>query len=116
MKRTPAGTWSNWAGNQQVQPAAFEHPASEDDLVRIVKVAAAEGQTVKVVGSGHSFTGIALTEGRLVVLDRYADVLAIDTDRYEVTVQAGITLERLNLELDRRGLAMPNLGDIAYQT
>ncbi len=34
----------------------------------------------------------------------------------QVTVQAGITLDRLNDELDRRGLAMANLGDIAYQT
>ena len=50
------------------------------------------------------------------MLDRYSQVLSVDTERYQVTVQAGITLERLNLELDRRGLAMPNLGDIAYQT
>lgn len=116
MKRTPAGTWRNWAGNQEVRPAAFAHPATEDDLVRLVKQAAAEGQEVKVVGSGHSFTDIALTAGCLVVLDRYDQVLSVDTQRYQITVQAGITLEQLNLELDRRGLAMPNLGDIAYQT
>ncbi len=43
-------------------------------------------------------------------------MLAIDPEARTATVQAGIRLEDLNLALDRRGLAMPNLGDIAYQT
>jgi L-gulonolactone oxidase len=43
-------------------------------------------------------------------------VLSIDPDARTATVQAGMRLEDLNLALDRRGLAMPNLGDIAYQT
>jgi L-gulonolactone oxidase len=116
VPRSDQVVWRNWARNQVARPVAIEHPASEDELVGIVKHAAAEGQTVKVVGSGHSFTGIALTTGRLVVLDHYTRVLEVDTERHRVTVQAGITLEQLNLELDRRGLAMPNLGDIAYQT
>ena len=114
--RSASPTWTNWAGNQVARPVAIEHPASEDDLVRIVKEAAAAGQRVKVVGSGHSFTDIACTDGRLVVLDRYTEVLNVDTAKYRVTVQAGLTLSALNDELDRRGLAMANLGDIAYQT
>ena len=108
--------WRNWAGNQQARPLAVHRPSTEGDLAAIVKQAAADGSTVKVVGRGHSFTAIALTEGHLVDLDRYDALLHVDTDRYQVTVQAGITLETLNLELDQRGLAMPNLGDIAYQT
>ena len=110
------GTWRNWARNQVGRPAAFVHPSSEDELCRAVKDAATAGKTIKAVGAGHSFTGAALTDGHLVVLDNYARVLDIDTVNYRVTVQAGITLAALNDELDRRGLAMPNLGDIAYQT
>ena len=110
------GTWRNWARNQVGRPAAFVHPSSEDELCRAVKDAATAGQTIKAVGAGHSFTGAALTDGHLVVLDNYARVLDVDTVTYRVTVQAGITLATLNDELDRRGLAMPNLGDIAYQT
>jgi L-gulono-1,4-lactone dehydrogenase len=110
------GTWQNWARNQEMRPVAIDHPSSEDELTAVVKEAAAAGQRVKVVGSGHSFTDIAVTTGRLVVLDRYDGVLDVDTERYLVTVQAGITIAQLNVELDRRGLAMPNLGDIAYQT
>src|SRR6186997_67747 len=112
MQRAKDGVWRNWARNQQVRPFAIDHPATEEDLVAVVKQAAVDGHPVKVVGAGHSFTDIALTTGRLVSLDRYTRVLGFDTDRYRVTVQAGITLAQLNLELDRRGLAMPNLGDI----
>jgi L-gulonolactone oxidase len=109
-------TWSNWAGNQTARPAAIHHPSTESELVEIVRGAADRGRRVKVAGTGHSFTDIACTDGDLVDLDRYNAVLETDPDRLTVTVQAGIRLEALNLALDQRGLAMPNLGDIAYQT
>jgi FAD-linked oxidoreductase len=111
-----ATSWRNWAGNQVARPCAVHHPASEDELSSIVKRAAAEGTTVKVVGAGHSFTDIACTDGHVIELDRYARVLEVDVDRHQATVEAGIPLEHLNLVLDARGLALPNLGDIAYQT
>lgn len=109
-------TWANWAGNQRCAPAAVEHPASEDELAHIVKRAAAEGRTVKAVGAGHSFTDIACTDGVQLQLDRYGEVLEADRDSGKVTVQAGITLGRLNDLLWDMGLALPNLGDIAYQS
>jgi L-gulonolactone oxidase len=108
--------WRNWARNQTAHPVAIDHPHDEDELVAAVKHAAAQGHTVKAVGTGHSFTGVAVADGHLLVLDDYQRVLDIDTERYQVTVQAGIRLDRLNGELEARGLALPNLGDIAYQT
>ena len=109
-------TWTNWAGNQRCAPASVEHPATEAELAAIVMDAAAAGERVKVVGAGHSFTGIALTDGRLVQLDRYRRVLSHDATAGTVTVQSGIPLSQLNEDLHARGLAMPNLGDIAYQS
>lgn len=109
-------TWANWAGNQTCAPAAVEHPASEDELAHLVKRAAADGRTVKAVGAGHSFTDIACTDGVQVVLDRYGEVLEADRASGRVTVQAGITLGRLNEALWEMGLALENLGDIAYQS
>ena len=110
------GTWRNWAGNQVAHPVAVHRPTSEHELAAVVKQAAAEGARVKVVGSGHSFTDIACTDGHLVDLGGYNRVLSIDPEARTATVQAGIRLEDLNRHLDLRGLAMPNLGDIAYQT
>ena len=108
--------WKNWAGNQQCAPDCIERPTSEKGLVRIVKQAAEAGQRVKVAGSGHSFTGIALTDGRLVQLDNYNRVLAIGREKMSATVQAGISIAATSEELDRNGLALENLGDINYQS
>ena len=113
---TTAHRWRNWAGNQVCAPADVDHPSSEDELAASVRRAGELGQRVKVVGSGHSFTGTALTDGRQIVLDRYDRVLSADRESGLVTVQAGITLARLNEELARVGLALPNLGDVQYQT
>lgn len=114
--RKPRVVWKNWAENQQCAPASIETPSSEAELAQVVRDAAAAGQRVKVVGAGHSFTAIALTDGRLVDLSRYQRIVETDATTGRVTVQAGIKLHRLNEELDRRGMAMPNLGDIDKQS
>jgi L-gulonolactone oxidase len=110
------GHWHNWAGNQQCAPARVEHPASEDEIAAIVRAAAAAGERVKAVGAGHSFTAIALTDGHLLSLEKYGRMLGHDADKHTVAVQSGIRLADLNIELHKLGLAMPNLGDIAYQS
>mgnify|MGYP001189968948 CR=1 FL=1 len=82
----------------------------------IVTAAADAGTRVKCVGAGHSFTPIACTDGVLVDLSTYARFLHHDPETRQVTVQAGISLHALCDELDRRGLALENMGDIAYQS
>jgi len=109
-------TWSNWAGNQRATPAELVSPAGRDALAAAVVGAVGNGLRVKVVGSGHSFTDAAVTDGVLVRLDRHQRVLEVDRDRLQVTVEAGITLRRLNATLAAYGMALPNLGDIDYQT
>ena len=116
MSAIRRNAWRNWAGNQRCTPTAIDVPSSEDELVGLVKTAAAAGERLRVVGSGHSFTDTACTEGRMVRLDNYGRVLGTDTERRQITVQGGITIRRLNDELAARGLAMANLGDIGYQT
>ncbi len=108
--------WRNWGGNQRCHPAAVESPGSELEVAEAVRRAAAAGQRVKAVGTGHSFTDVACTDGRMLRLDRLDRVVAIDEGARTVTVEAGIPLWRLNDELARRGLALANLGDIDRQT
>jgi L-gulonolactone oxidase len=116
MPRKVPKLWRNWAGNQVCAPFVQEYPTSEAGLVQIVKEAAAHDRRVKVVGAGHSFTGIACTDGHLVDLSDYGAVLAHDSTNHTVTMQAGIALSKLSDELDARGLALENMGDIAYQS
>ncbi|MET0903740.1 MAG: D-arabinono-1,4-lactone oxidase [Acidimicrobiales bacterium] len=109
-------SWTNWAGNQSCAPAAIRRPTSEDELVAIVTEAAAAGARVKCVGAGHSFTPIACTDGALLDLSGYDQVVGHGPEDRTITVQSGITLSRLCEELDLRGLALENMGDIAYQS
>jgi FAD-linked oxidoreductase len=109
-------TWSNWARNQTCAPAEIARPSTEAGLVDVVKQAAAAGCRVKAVGAGHSFTSIACTDGVLVDLSGYGRVVGHDAATGQVTVEAGIPLHRLSDELDRRGLALENLGDIDRQS
>lgn len=111
-----AAKWTNWAGNQTARPLSVERPADLEALARLVSSAAERTERVKVVGSGHSFTPAAVTEGRLVQIDALSGIRAIDPVAGTVTVGAGTTLADLNVLLHREGMAMPNLGDIAYQT
>src|SRR5579884_4025670 len=108
--------WVNWGGNQRCAPAEVVSPASEAELSEVVRAAARSGQTVKPVGSGHSFTDIATTSGVQVRLDRHDRVLDVDRQSMRVRVQSGITINQLCRELADVGLALPNLGDVGYQT
>lgn len=108
--------WRNWAGNQTMTPAAVEHPDSVDEVVRVVKDAAAAGRRVKAIGSGHSFTAIGLTDGVLVQLDRLDRLVEADPATGRVTVQGGLPLHRLNALLAERGMGLTNMGDIDMQT
>jgi L-gulonolactone oxidase len=108
--------WTNWGRTQSCAPAAVHSPGSEAEIAELMQEAGRAGQRVKVVGAGHSFTDIACTDGRLLRLDRCDRVLDVDTGTGRVTVEAGITIAALNRELARHGLALENLGDVAYQT
>ena len=109
-------SWINWAGNQQSKPVRIERPASELEVVEVVRRAVAERLRVKVVGSGHSFTGIAVPDEVMVDLTRMNRVINVDHTRGVITVQAGIVLSDLNAYLELHRLSMPNLGDVTYQT
>jgi L-gulonolactone oxidase len=106
----------NWARNQSCIPAEVVRPRSTGEVADVVRRARVEGRRVKVIGSGHSFTAAAMTNGVLLSLERMRRVVSIDTERSRVTVQAGITLHDLNEELAAVGLALPNLGDIDVQS
>ncbi len=109
-------TWRNWAGNQASAPVAVERPATEEQLVEIVKAAAGAGRRVKAVGTGHSFTGIACTDGVMVDPHDYGRLVGHDRTAGTVTVQSGATLAALSDELARMGLGLENMGDIDRQT
>lgn len=71
---------------------------------------------MKPLGAGHSFTGIAATEGIQLRLDDLDAVLWHDAATHRVRVRAGISLRALNPRLRELGLALPNMGDVDPQS
>lgn len=110
------GTWRNWGGNVSARPAREVTPASVDELAAAVRRAAEDGLTVKAVGTGHSFTSIAATDGVLIRPQLLTGIRNIDREAGTVTVEAGTPLKRLNVALAREGLSLTNMGDIMEQT
>ncbi|MDX6198616.1 MAG: L-gulono,4-lactone dehydrogenase [Actinomycetota bacterium] len=108
--------WSNWAGNQVMEPVRVVRPRSVDDIATAVKQAAADGLRVKAIGAGHSFTAIGLTDGLLLDMSSYDGLVSADPSTGLVTAQAGLRLHRLNALMHEHGLGLTNMGDIDVQT
>ena len=108
--------WSNWSGTESAKLARVATPRGEAEVVEEVQRAAARGLRVKAIGAGHSFTGVAVTDGVQLRLGALTGVTSIDSTRGEATVRAGTPLHVLNEELAAFGYALPNLGDIDRQS
>ncbi|MFD7609849.1 D-arabinono-1,4-lactone oxidase [Streptomyces sp. NPDC059828] len=114
---TRAGhAWRNWAGTVTSRPVREVTPATADELAAVIRTAAEDGLRVKTVGTGHSFTAIAATDGVLIRPDLLTGIREIDRAAMTVTVEAGTPLKRLNAALAREDLSLTNMGDIMEQT
>lgn len=87
-----------------------------EELASSVGGAVEAGLRVRVVGSGHSFSDLACSDGALIDICRLSRVLELDRDAGLVRVQAGITIGALSRALAADGLALENLGDIDVQS
>lgn len=108
-------TWRNWGRNEQADPRLVLRPRSEDELAASVARVAGSGRRVKVVGRGHSFSAIAVSEDVQVSMDRMAAPVSYDEGTGRATVGAGTTIADLSRWLATLGRALPNLGDIDEQ-
>ncbi|WP_314176372.1 D-arabinono-1,4-lactone oxidase [Streptomyces winkii] len=114
--RTSRTTWRNWAGNVAVSPARTVAPSTTASLAEAVRRAAEDGLRVKAVGTGHSFTAAAATDGMLIRPERLVGLRELDRDARTVSVAAGTPLKHLNETLAAAGLSLTNMGDIMEQT
>jgi FAD-linked oxidoreductase len=108
--------WQNWSGLESAEPRSVVSPASPEAVAEAVVAARESRSTVKMVGSGHSFTGIAAPGDVMLRPDRLSGIVAVDREAMTVTAYAGMQLRALNIALERLGLSLHNMGDIAEQT
>ncbi len=95
-------------------PVERARPQSTDEVVEIVRSARERELRVKPVGTGHSFSGIAVAPGIQLDMSGLTGIRGADGTR--VRVGSGTRLHDLSLQLVPLGLALQNLGDIDVQT
>ncbi len=114
MTHTAAPVWKNWSQNVSFSPETIQRPATIEELSSFLSGSSGR---VRPVGNGHSFTPLAKTSGSLVSLEALeGDVLSVDQERHEATLNAGASLNQLSKALDQHNLAFKNLGDIDVQS
>jgi L-gulono-1,4-lactone dehydrogenase len=116
-------SWSNYVETQKAQPLALCTPESADAVSSLVRETAAQRLTLKAVGSGHSWSDVALTDGVMVLPDRLRRVLPLEREVLKPSapeklfrVESGITIRQLNDALATAGLGLINMGGYDGQT
>lgn len=107
-------TWNNWAGNQSCLSENYFEPETEEQIIEIVRFSGKNKKKIRVVGSGHSFSPIAISNEILISLKNYRKLISVNKDI--IVCQGGMYLYELyNIMLLNR-LSFPNFGVINKQT
>lgn len=116
--------WQNYVGTQRAQPLKIEKPATLDTLKAVMADAASIGCPVRAVGSGHSWSDSALTDGIVIETHGLKQPITISPALLKAGVdpatlfqcEAGIVLHDLILLLESQGRALINMGGYDGQT
>ncbi|THF69898.1 FAD-binding protein [Deinococcus sp. Arct2-2] len=101
---------TNWGGNYTYRAARWHHPHTVEEVQDVVRRSA----QVRVLGTRHSFNGIADTPEDLISLKHLNRVLALDEGQQTVTVEGGVRYGELCRYLDERGWALHNLASLPH--
>lgn len=104
------GAGENWSRNIRYSAERFVAPRTVDELREVV----AASDSVKALGSRHSFTRIADTSGTLVSTAELDLPVQVDAAQKRVRVGGGVRYGELAQELDRQGWALANLASLPH--
>ncbi|KAK1957453.1 L-gulonolactone/D-arabinono-1,4-lactone oxidase [Colletotrichum sublineola] len=116
FRARPGHTHRTWAGTFHSRPELYIQPESLEEMEKVINLARKHRRRLVTVGCGHSPSHITCTSSWQLNLDRYNRLLSVDPATGLAVMQSGIRLYALCDELDRHGLAMPNLGSINQQS
>jgi hypothetical protein len=116
--------WMNYVATQISQPLKIAKPATLDELKAVLKEAATIGCPVRAVGSGHSWSDSALTDGIVIETHALNNPIAIDAAILKdgvdanslLQTEAGIVIRDLISLLESQGRALINMGGYDGQT
>jgi FAD/FMN-containing dehydrogenase len=97
-----------WNGSITRFPALIARCAGVADVIEAVKFAKDNGLLVAVRGGGHSFPGLSVCDGGLVIDLSLMKGIRVDPEARTVRAQAGVLLGELDRETQAFGLAVPS--------
>ncbi len=100
---------ANWAGNYVYRARALHRPETVEELREVV----ARTPRLRVLGSRHSFSGVADSDEQLT-LEALASEAVIDRGAGSVTVGAAMTYAQLARSLERERFALANLASLPH--
>ena len=115
---TPTSTvpWRNWGRTHSATPRQVVRPHDAGEVAELIATTRRRGGTVKPVGAGHSFSGIAVPDDLQLDMSAMRGLLGVDAERRHVTLKGGTPLFEIPELLAPHHLAMANLGDVDRQT
>ena len=87
--RVHRGAFRNWIRGYRYAPGEYRRPTSQDEVVALVK----STRSLRVFGSGHSFTPAAVTSGVALDLSGWTGIVAADLESGLITVRSGTPLD-----------------------
>jgi len=99
---------TNWAGSHVYRACGLAMPCSIEELQSLVR----RTGRIKALGSRHSFSDLADTDGFQVSLERLPRTIEVDGD--VVRVPGGLRYGNLAVEMVARGLALGNLASLPH--
>jgi len=100
----------NWAGNYTYSAIRLHRPATITQVQEIVS----RSNKLRVLGSRHSFNGIADSSEDLISMEHLNQVVAIDREHRTVTIEGGIKYGDLCKYLQHEGFALHNLASLPH--
>jgi len=100
----------NWAGNLEYGSQRIEEPSTVEAVQELVSSLG----SIKALGTRHSFSAIADTQGIHISTRDLGQGVSIDQARGTVTVDAGVRYGELAQVLWQHGWALPNLASLPH--
>mmetsp|Transcript_17706 Transcript_17706/g.29540 ORF Transcript_17706/g.29540 Transcript_17706/m.29540 type:complete len:494 (-) Transcript_17706:302-1783(-) len=103
----------NWSANVTYGCTSYHEPESIEELQRVVR----DHRRVRVVGTRHSFSNVADTDGALISLQRMPKVFGCGqgvSGQPTITCSAGTTCAELSKAAREAGLALPTLASLPH--
>jgi xylitol oxidase len=104
------GEQRNWAGNYTYNATRWHSPENIEQVKELVNCYS----NIRVIGTRHSFNGIADSSEDIISLQNLNKVVSLDRENQTVTVEGGIKYSELSRYLHQHGYALQNLASLPH--